>query len=219
MSRPCRLPVRATALALAVVLSQSGDARADIITDPVGDFNAPFYTGPSFGAVDVVRAGGTFNGTTFQLFATMAAPVSSAPAGSTPLFVWGIQTGPLSPPGTFGNVGNPNVLFNRVFTLTNTGVASGGATGSINGADISLTIPASLLASTGFAPADFRWNLWPRDAAQPAGNGQIADFAPNNATAGFTAINGVGTPEPATLAVFGGLACAGGLLARRRPGQ
>jgi hypothetical protein len=213
MVRSCCLPPRVIALTLAAVLGLSGVGKADIITDPAGDYNVPFYTGSQTGAFDVIRAGGTFDGTTFRLFATLAAPVSSAPVGSTPLYVWGIQTGPRPTPGPFADVGHPNVLFNRVFTLNAAGVASGGATGSINGADILLEVPASLLASTGFAPQDFRWNLWPRDASvQPMSNAQISDFAPNNATAGFT----LTVPEPATLVVFAGLVGVSGLVVRRR---
>src|SRR5688572_15550812 len=88
-----------------------GAARAEPIIDPAGDFLGT-YAGAQNGAFDVVSADGTFDGTTFRLTATLAGPVSGAPAGSTPLYVWGINTG--SGTLNFANIGNPNVRFNTV---------------------------------------------------------------------------------------------------------
>lgn len=219
---PIRLPVGALALVLAVCLGQCGAARADIITDATGDF-IPTYTGSKTGAFDVISAGGTFDGVRYNLFATLAAPVASAPAGTSPLYVWGINTG--TGPNNFANVGNPNVRFNNVFTLNAAGATNNPAvTGLISGDMVSISVPLSLLPSTGFDPRDYLWNLWPRDLSSPAapapvgGAAAISDFAPDNATARFTAIGGA-VPEPGTLAVFGLLA-AGGVVAhrKRRPG-
>jgi hypothetical protein len=191
------------ALALAVLAGPGGVAKADPITDPTGDFLATF-TGHIHGAFDVVRANGTFDGDTFRLTATLAGPVSGAPVGSAPLYVWGINTG--TGPITFANLGNPDVRFNTVATLNAAGVTNNPAFhGSINGKRISIEIPLSALPpSTGFAPEDYRWNLWPGDLSAPPGPdpvgnaAAISDFAPNNATAGFAAV-----PEPASLTLLG----------------
>jgi hypothetical protein len=134
----------------------------------------------------------------------LAGPVSGAPAGSVPLYVWGINTG--TGTNNFANIGNPNVRFNVVATLNAAGVTNNAAYhGGINGSSIFIDIPlAALPASTGFAPQDYLWNLWPRDtsaavAAPPIGNATaISDFGPDNATVRFTLV-----PEPATFALLG----------------
>lgn len=202
-------------LAVVGLAAGGGRAAADLIVDPAGDF-APTYRGARNGAFDVVLAGGTFDGSTFHLTATLAGPVGGAPAGSTPLYVWGINTG--TGVNNFANVGNPNVRFNRVFTLSAAGVSTAGTTGSVNGADIRLDVPLALVASTGFAPRDYLWNLWPRDTSAPADPAPIgsataiSDFAPDNAVAGFSPV-----PGPASLVLF---ACGAGVVGsftRRRP--
>lgn len=211
MTQTCRLA------AVAFLLALSGTAKGGPITDPTGDF-LPTYTGARNGAFDVVSASGTFNGKTFHLSATLAGPVSGAPTGSTPLYVWGINTG--TGPGNFANVGNPDVRFNAVFTLNAAGGTNNAAViGSINGNVISIDVPVTLpnLASTGFAPENYLWNLWPRDVSAPSapapiGNAAaISDFAPDNAVAPFALV-----PEPSTLVLFTGMLGALGVVARRR---
>jgi hypothetical protein len=52
----------------------------------------------------------------------------------------------------------------------------------LTGNQFIVTIPVSLLPSTGAAPADYAFNIWPRDPNAPGGgNFQISDFAPDNA--------------------------------------
>jgi len=218
MTRKCCLQVVSFAAVLAVIWGGGGSAKAGPISDPVGDF-LPTYGGAKNGAFDVVSAAGTFDGKTFHLTATLAGPVSGAPPGSIPLYVWGINTG--TGTNNFANIGNPNVRFNTVATLNAAGVTNNAAfVGSINGNTIGIDIPLSALpASTGFAPQDYLWNLWPRDTSAPPGPGQIgtasaiSDFAPNNGLAPFDPV-----PEPATLVVFAGM--LGGLCVvvhRRKP--
>ena len=158
---------RVVVLAVALAVWGRGEiASATPISDPAGDFVATFL-GAHHGAFDVISADGTFDGTTFHLSAILAAAVSAAPAGSVPLYVWGINTG--TGVLNFANIGNPNVQFNTVATLNAAGVTSNPAfLGSINGNLIAIDIPLSALPpSTGFAPADYLWNLWPRDTAAP----------------------------------------------------
>src|SRR5262245_16228840 len=113
MSTSRRLHLVILAVTLAV-WGKAEIANASPIVDPGGDLIATF-TGAHHGAFDVLSADGTFDGTTFHLSAMLAAAVSTAPVGSTPLYVWGINTG--TGTNNFANIGNPNVQFNTVATL------------------------------------------------------------------------------------------------------
>jgi hypothetical protein len=77
-------------------------------------------------------------------------------------------------------------------------------------------VPVSLLPSTGFAPQNYGFNIWPREGAVVTNNSQITDFAPNNA---LLAVTGVFTPvpEPASwLMMILGFGVIGGVLRFRR---
>jgi hypothetical protein len=201
------------AAAVAVLAGASLVGRADVITDATGDFLKTYKDSgrPLGGDLDVVSAGGTFDGSTFRLFATLAAPVGTTPpnaqTGEAPLYVWGINKGA---GGERFVTGNPSigagVRFDAVATLTAAGVAGGTATsGLVNGKDIEVRIPLTALPSTGFAPADYTWNLWPRFGG--GNNAQVADFAPDASNARFTLIGAAAVPEPSSAALLG----AGGL--------
>lgn len=206
-------------LALAM-LATAPLAQAIGITDGRADYVAG-YAGSTAGDLDVIGAFVTYNQGTgaFVLSGTMDADIGSTPGG---FYVWGANRGA----GTagFGAQGFTNVLFDAVVIVRQDGsvtvnrLGGGGSStlpaGSahITGATIDVLIPGSLLPSTGFGAAAYTWNLWPRDATQPAGFAQISDFAPDNSNFGVTVIGTV--PEPAgALLLAAGIA---GLALRRR---
>jgi hypothetical protein len=115
------------------------------------------------------------------------------------------------------------VLFDRVVVLNNNGTGSVPGFGNlaagavtINGNEIFGTVPLAALPSTGFAPQNYTWNLWPRSQAIAGNpNGNVADFAPDNSNAAVTA-----TPAPpaAWLAAQAGVVLAAFARFRRRAG-
>ena len=198
-------------LAAGAALSLAGGgAQAASVTDPVGDF-LPTFVGPNDAALDVTFFSVSFDDAAdeFRLRATMAGDIDPNVFG---LYAIGVNTGtgPIAP---FGNIGNPNVIFNQVIVVLKTGMANVGGNpvaATISGDSLSVVVPLSLLPSTGFDPFRYAFNIWPRNGGDPTNNFQISDFAPNNA-------NLAAVPEPATwAAMILGFGLAGGVLRRRR---
>jgi len=186
----------------------AGQTQTDI--DPVGDFNLPFYVGPLNAGLDVTSFTVSFDGTNFTLGATMAGPIDPTLVGG--LYVIGVDTGGSANPGPFANIGNPDVIFNRVIVLNGqTEVATLSGTtlvSDISGDMFSITVPVSLFGTTALNPLEYGFNLWPRVGT--GNNNQIADFAPDNAVLRLV-------PEPATwMTMLLGFGIAGMALRRRR---
>ena len=219
-SRLCR-----SALGLAVAVAASAaalqPAQATTVIDAAGDFLAT-YSGPQNGDLDVLSVGAVQNGTSVTLTANLNGAIGTT-SGS--VYVWGVNRGAGAQLLTLGtpSVGAgvsfdavallfPN-LTGAVVTFTG-GVASAPvplAAGAVTGSGSTITgvIPFSMLLTTGFAPANYLYNLWPRDGL--ATNDQIADFAPNASS--FAA----SVPEPAAWALMiAGLGMTGAALRRRR---
>lgn len=185
----------------------------DGITDRPGDFLPTFAGSTASTDLDVIAATVTYNpGTNLFMFtSTQSGPVGLTPSG---FYVWGVNRGA----GTAGFAANglPGILFDRVMILRPDGTGSIGATalpaGSvlISGNTISATVSGTLFPSTGFAPANYTFNLWPRDGAVGAGFSQISDFAPDNSNFTATVV-----PEPGSQALMS-LGLAASLLWRRR---
>ena len=194
----------------------AGGAAAAPVTDPAGDF-LPTYVGPTNGDLDLLSTSVEFDGTNFIWRVTTAGAIGTT-AGS--LYVLWVDRGAGTP--RFGPAA-PDVLFDAVgvfrpagpdVVVNVTGVPPGAPVitplpadaFSFDGSTLTGMLPLSLLPSTGFAPADYRFTVGSRigDTAFS----QIADFAPDDGM--FAAV-----PEPATAALLlGGVGLLG--WARRR---
>ena len=213
-----RIPLLVIGLAASGLISGAALAAFTCVSDPVGDI-LPSFTGPPLpppGDLDVTGFSVGFDGTNFNLSATMAAPIST----TSGFYVIGVNRGGAGA-SPFAGIGQPNVIFNSliivqqnatgvVTLLPGTTTALGAGAVTITGSMISLVVPAALLPSTGLDAANYGFNIWPRSSSAPAGNGQITDFAPNNAT-----ISAV--PELATWAMLVlGFGLLGAIVRRRR---
>lgn len=197
-----RLARRILSCALLLAGTASAPALAQSISDPAGDF-IPSFTGPKNGDLDLKSIQATFDGASYRLDATTAAPIGTT---STGLYVWGFNRGK----GTagFAAIGATGVLFDSVVivnpgagTVTIRDLVAGTGTTlpasaiKISGNQISVAIPANLLTPQGLEQAKFLVNLWPRSTN--GGNETISDFAPDNADARLTLA--FPTPEEASV--------------------
>jgi len=200
-----RTRLLAAAAALTLV---AGSAHAVTVSDPTGDF-LPSFAGTHDADLDVTSFGVTYEAgaAAFLLQATFAGAIDPAKAG---LYVIGVNTGTgaIKP---FGGIGEPKVIFNQAIVIQKTGagaVSGHTFTATISGDSFSALVPLSFLPSTGFTPAQYGFNLWPRDGL--GNNNQISDFAPQNSTI-------TGVPEPATWALaVAGFGLLGVALRRQR---
>ena len=193
--------------ASAIAMLSFGAARASTVVDPVGDF-LPSFIGSHDADLDVTLFSVAYDpvAAAFHLSARLAGAIDPSKAG---LYVIGVNTGtgPIRP---FASIGEGNVIFNQAIVIRKTGIGavSGHALlATIAGDQFSVIVPLAFLPSTGFAPKNYGFNLWPRNGTGK--NSQISDFAPENR-------NLASVPEPATWAMMlAGFGLAGGALRRR----
>jgi hypothetical protein len=217
-----KAPLRKLRLAAALIpLMVSTPALAATVFDATGDI-IPSFTGTGSPDLDVTSFSVQFNSltNTFLLGASFAGPIDPSLPG---FYVIGVDTGTgaIRP---FGSIGEPNVVFNQVIVVQKDGsaVVSGNPlSATVVGNLFTLSVPLALLPSTGFAPGDFGFNIWPREGATVTGNNQITDFAPNNA---LLTANGAlltpAVPEPSTwLTMIMGFSLLGAAMRLRRRKQ
>ena len=192
-----------SALAVAFCIG-AAPARAGAVTDPSGDF-LPTFAGTPNPDLDALSASAILDGSTLILSGTVAGPVEA-----NAKYVFGINRG--AGIANFASIGNPDVIFDSVVTLTGSGVTGGtdlvtktnfalpvGAA-TISGSSFQIDLPVSLLPSEGLDVSQFGVNLWPVDPTV-IGPTNISDFAPDNAD--FTIGTNVPEPRGLELLMFG----------------
>ncbi len=152
-----------------------------------------FYTGPMLAELNAIRASAELsrNGK-FTFTGTNQGRINTVPA----VYVWGIDRNGNLPSGPFTN--RPNIKFDAVVIVTlgptrhltaevvdlahgnSTNLPSGSA--RIKGSTVSVTVPSSLLPSTGLPTSQYHFNYWPEDGGPPVSS-SVASFAPEFTTA------------------------------------
>jgi len=198
-------------------------AAATEISDGAGDFLAS-YTGPSSSDLDIIGASVTFDGLNFDFDVTAGGQIGTTPNS---LFVWAINRGSgisrpvLAPPDGASLLWDAVVVMFpdgtlRVVTFPTAGPPSitnlvGGTT--VLGNELSGTVLASLLPSTGLPASDYTFSLWSRVRVNPTADGLNSEVA--DLLTGSGAIRAAAVPEPSTwLMMLLGFGCIGGAMRR-----
>jgi hypothetical protein len=202
----------ATPLAFLALVLAADPSRA--VSDPDHDLLASFAGDARVAAFDLLSADVSFDAgaDSFVLHARTAGPIAEA---ANAAYVFGFNRGGAT--GTpFAAIGVPGVSFDTTVLLraNGTGTVAGiPLVAHIEENELFATVSASLLPSTGFAPANFTWAVWSIDTAL-TGLLRNADFAP------VENVRVAAVPEPGAYALLlAGLGVIGGLGRRRWRGR
>lgn len=204
MNSPTRLPPRCHLLKLLAaalcVAGFTGHAQALPFLDASQDF-LPSYTGPKDSDLDVLQADVVIDALaqTITFSGTMKGTIDTR---SPKLYVFGIDRGAGAaggnlvfhgPLGGEPKIGN-GVMWDSAIALTAAGqalffdvlnpglVPLPNVAVTINGNQISATVPLALFPSQGFKLKEYTYNVWPRSELSLA-NTVVSDFAPDNGNA------------------------------------
>src|SRR4029079_5034903 len=131
-------------VAAAIVVLAASAARADIISDPTGDFLATLDpSAPQAGDLDVVMTSVLLSGANLVFSATLDAPINTTPEA---FYVWGIDRGAGAATANFSSLGLPNMVFDAVLIVQNEGT---GAVMDLTGALPPAALPAGSVTSAG----------------------------------------------------------------------
>jgi hypothetical protein len=194
-----KTPLKLLAAALCAA-GLAGHAQALPVLDPGNDFLYS-YTGPKDEDLDVLQADVVIDpqAQTITFSATLKGNIDTR---SSKLYAFGVDRGRgavgrdlvfQGPLGGEPKIGS-GVLFDAVAVLTAGGqalffdafnpgfVPVPNVPVTINGNQITATMPLALFASQGFKPKEYTFNMWPRSEASLA-NVVVPDFAPDNSNA------------------------------------
>jgi hypothetical protein len=179
-------------LAAALATGLAGPLAATTLSDPAGDLLASFI-GPANGDLDILSVTARYSGTNILVSSIHGAAIGTT-VGS--FVVWGIDRGAGTPRLMSGvpPLGD-GILLDAIIGLRANGTgfvttfpAVGAPTTTVLPASaitiadnrISGVVPLSLLPGSGFAVADYGYNMWSRSPGM--NNPFIADFAPDNSS-------------------------------------
>ena len=164
------------------------------ISDPQGDLLST-YTGPPDPGLDVVAHKVTLAGDRMIFFGRMAGAVAATQAVGG-LYLFGVDRGLGTPRFVGGTpVIGPNVRWDLIVRVNpdGTGLVNNQVAGVvtplnpsdivINGNEFTASVPLSLLLPAPAAirpPAQWTYNLWPRNAVVIGQNQHVSDLAPND---------------------------------------
>ena len=103
-----------------LILLVAASARADSgVKDPVGDFLPTLHPlAPRSGDLDVVRTRVSLIGTDFIFSARLNGNIGATPGA---FYAWGVDRGLGASTRTFASLGLPNIVYDAVIVLNNTG--------------------------------------------------------------------------------------------------
>jgi hypothetical protein len=215
----------AAAMGLATLALAAQPAQATTITDTSSDilptFSGP-QTGPASGPFDITSVSAIQDGGAVEITTTMAGPATAA------AYVIGINRGAGTALFNQGPVPiGAGVNFDAVAVLIPGGPAFVQLIGSstmtplsevtFSGDTVSAIIPLADFPSTGFTPANYLYNVWPRNGLNAADNTQISEFDPPTMDFAASAVAAVPEPSAWALMLLGVGALGAALRSRRLP--